>query len=388
MKLRISLVILSLVLSVLIGFQISQSKRGSTLAGETASANGRPDSGSAALSLEKESAAVAPPTTPTPAKKIRIGLSLDTLKEERWQRDRDTFTARAESLGAEVIVLAANSDDVQQLKDCDSLLGRDISVLVIAPHDGAVMARAVERAHEEKVPVCAYDRIITGCDLDYYFTFDNVGVGELQGSYLMKVLFPDGPKATAPKKRIARIYGAPTDNNAKQFKQGQDKAIQPYLDAGLLEIVFADWAEDWKPENAKKITQAAISKAGAEPLDGFLVSNDGTAGGCIQALREEQLAGKIPVTGQDADLDACRRILAGEQAMTVYKPLKRFAELAAEGTVTLARGEKVKTNGTTHNGKIEVPSVQSDIFAVHKNNLRETVVKDGFHPAAALYGEK
>ncbi len=388
MKLRISLVILSLVLSVLTGFQISQSKRGSTPASGSASANARPDDGSAAISLGKEPARATPPLTPTAAKKIRIGLSLDTLKEERWQRDRDTFTARAESLGAEVIVLAANGDDVQQLKDCDSLLGRDISVLVIAPHDGAVMARAVERAHEEKVPVCAYDRIITGCDLDYYFTFDNVGVGELQGSYLMKLLFPDGPKADAPKKRIARIYGAPTDNNAKQFKQGQDKAIQPYLDAGVLEIVFADWAEDWKPENAKKITQAAISKAGAVPLDGFLASNDGTAGGCIQALREEQLAGKIPVTGQDADLDACRRILAGEQAMTVYKPLKRFAELAAEGTVTLARGEKVKTNGTTYNGKIEVPSVQSDIFAVDKNNMRETVIKDGFHPAEALYGDK
>ncbi len=388
MKLRISLVILSLVLSVLIGFQISQSKHGSSLAaGDATSASGKPGESSAPVSAGKETALVPTKATGT-TKKIRIGLSLDTLKEERWQRDRDTFIARVEALGGEVVVLSANSDDVQQLKDCDSLLGRGISVLVIAPHNSVVIARAVERAHEEKVPVCAYDRIIADCDLDYYFTFDNVGVGELQGSYLMKLLFPEGAKAGAVKKRIARIYGAPTDNNAKQFKQGQDKAIQPFLDAGLLEVVFADWAEDWKPENAKKITQAAISKAGATTLDGFLVSNDGTAGGCIQALREEQLAGKIPVTGQDADLDACRRVLAGEQAMTVYKPLKRFAEFAAEGSVALARGEKVKTNGTTNNGKIEVPSVQSDIFAVDQKNMRETVVKDGFHPEAALYGTK
>jgi D-xylose transport system substrate-binding protein len=318
----------------------------------------------------------------------RIGLSLDTLKEERWQRDRDTFVARARELGADVVVLAANSDDVKQITDCNSLLAQDIDVLVIAPHNGDAMSKAVEEAHKLGVPVAAYDRLIKNCDLNLYFTFDNVKVGEQQGKFLMERLFPAGPQAGGPKKRIARIYGAPTDNNARLFKQGQDTALKPFLEGGQLEVVFEDWAEDWKPENGKKITQAAISKAGAEGLDAILASNDGTAGGAITALLEEKLAGRILVTGQDADLEACRRILRGEQTMTIYKPLKQLAERAAEVSVDMAKMKPVVTTVTYDNGRLKVPTVQVDIIAVHKDNLRETVVKDGFHKEEELYGTR
>ena len=190
------------------------------------------------------------------------------------------------------------------------------------------------------------------------------------------------------KKRIARIYGAPTDNNAKLFRQGQNNAIQPYADSGQLEIVHEDWAEDWKPENGKKIAQAAITRAGATPLDAILASNDGTAGGAIQALLEEKLAGQILVTGQDADLEACRRILRGEQTMTIYKPLKLLAEQAAANAVALAQKNGITTGGVTANGKRDVPTVQVDIVAVHKDNIRETVVKDAFHKESELFGEK
>lgn len=341
----------------------------------------------AALEAAQKTTATKPmeSPSPTPAAKPRIGLSLDSLKEERWQRDRDTFVAKAQALGAEVIVLSANSDDTQQIKDCNSLLAQKIDVLVIAPHNGEAMARAVEEAHSSGVPVCAYDRLIRNCDLDYYFTFDNVKVGQLQATFLMQRLFPDGPQKDGPKKRIARIYGAPTDNNAKLFREGQNLGLQPYADSGQLEIVFEDWAEDWKPENGKKITQAAITKAGSVPLDGILASNDGTAGGAIQALLEEKLEGKILVTGQDADLEACRRILRGEQTMTVYKPLKLLAEQAAESAVALARKQTIKAPGMTPNGKRDVPTVHLDIIAVHKDNLRETVIKDGFHKESDIF---
>jgi D-xylose transport system substrate-binding protein len=322
---------------------------------------------------------------PTGKAKPRIGLSLDTLKEERWQRDRDTFVARAQALGAEVIVLSANSDDVQQVKDCNSLLAQNIDVLVIAPHNGEAMSRAVEEAHASKVVVCAYDRLIKNCDLDFYFTFDNVKVGELQGRFLMEKLFPSGAQKDGPKKRIARIYGAPTDNNAKLFQQGQNIALKPFEESGQLEIVFEDWAEDWKPENGKKIAQAAITKAGAAGLDAILASNDGTAGGAIQALLEDKLVGKVLVTGQDADLEACRRILRDEQTMTIYKPLKLLAEKAAEVSVELAKKQPVKLTGATPNGKLDVPTLQVDVVAVHKGNIRETVVKDGFHAETDIF---
>lgn len=306
-----------------------------------------------------------------------IGLSLDTLKEERWQRDRDTFIAEAKRLGATVIVQAANSDDTRQVRDVESLISRRVDVLVIVPHNGAAMTRAVRSANEAKIPVIAYDRLILNAAIDYYLTFDNVKVGEAQAGYVAARLPADR------RARIVRIYGAPTDNNAKLFKQGQDNVLQPLVQAGKVEVVHEDWALDWKPENAKKIMNAAITKAGRN-LDAVVVSNDGTAGGAIQALLEEGLAGKVLVTGQDADLAACQRILRGTQAMTVYKPLKNLAGLAARVAVEVARGNRPATTATLDNGAKPVPSIFEQIVAVDKDNLRATVVADGFHPAAAL----
>ncbi len=306
-----------------------------------------------------------------------IGLSLDTLKEERWQRDRDTFIDEAKKLGATVIVQSANSDDTRQVRDVESLISRHVDVLVIVPHNGAAMTRAVKSANDAKIPVIAYDRLILNANIDYYLTFDNVKVGEAQGSYAAARLPKD---RTA---RIVRIYGAPTDHNAKLFKLGQDNVLNPLIKAGKVEVVHEDWALDWKPENAKKIMNAAVTKAGRN-IDAVVVSNDGTAGGAIQALQEDGLAGKVLVTGQDADLAACQRILRGTQAMTVYKPLKNLAALAARVAVEVASGKKPATIAALDNGSKQVPSIFEKIVTVDKDNLQSTVVADGFHQAEAL----
>ena len=306
-----------------------------------------------------------------------IGLSLDTLKEERWQRDRDTFIAEAKKLGATVIVQSANSDDTRQVRDIESLISRNVDVLVIVPHNGEAMTRAVRSANQARIPVIAYDRLIMNCAIDYYLTFDNVKVGETQAAYVAARLPADRPA------RIVRIYGAPTDNNAKLFKQGQDNILLPLIKGGKVVVVHEDWALDWKPENAKKIMNAAVTKAGRK-IDAVIVSNDGTAGGAIQALQEDGLAGKVLVTGQDADLAACQRILRGTQAMTVYKPLKNLANLAARVAVEVARGQKPATSATTPNGLKPVPSILEKVVSVDRDNLQSTVVADGFHPAAEL----
>ena len=300
-----------------------------------------------------------------------IGLSMDTLKEARWQVDRDLFTRRCEELGARVLVQSANSDDTQQMKDVQSLLTAGAQLLVIIPHDGLAMSAAVDLAHKSDVPVIAYDRIIRDCDLDLYLSFDNVRVGEMQARYLVDHL------PTPGRGRLVRIYGAPSDNNARLFKQGQDNILKPYIDRGEIEVLHEDWAEDWKPENAKRIANAAISK-GAK-FDAILASNDGTAGGAIQALVEEGLAGKIIVTGQDAELAACQRIAGGMQAMTVYKPIKRLATTAAEMAVNMARGKPIVARDVVSNGAIEVPSILCEIIAVERANLVQTVVRDAFH---------
>ncbi len=346
MKLRVSLVVLSCLLSVLIGLVISR--------------------GGAVSPASKDGA------------RPRIGLSMDTLKEERWQGDRDRFVKRAAELGAEVFVQSANSDDTRQIKDVEGLITQGIDVLVIIPHDGAACAKAVEIAHASGVPVLAYDRLITGSELDVYLTFDNVKVGELQAQFLADRFA--GRRGI----KLVRIYGSKTDNNARLFKQGQDNVLDPLIKAGVFEVAHEDWAADWRPENAKKIANAAITKAG-HTIDAILASNDGTAGGAIQALTEEGLAGKVVVTGQDADLAACQRIVAGTQAMTIYKPLSRLANTAAELAVKLAKRQPIVAKAELDNGKVAVPSVLLDVVAVTKENIDDTVIADGFHPREAVY---
>ena len=307
-----------------------------------------------------------------------IGLSMDTLKEERWQSDRDLFVKRAAELGADVSVLAANSDDTRQLRDVESLITNKVDALVIIPHNGAAMAKAVEMAATAGIPVLSYDRLITGCDLDLYITFDNIKVGELQGRFIADRVPPNG------KLRLIRIYGSKTDNNAVLFKQGQDNILRPLIATGKIEVLHEDWAEDWKPENAKKIANAAITRAGPN-FDAILASNDGTAGGAIQALIEEGLAGKIIVTGQDADLAACQRIVHGSQTMTVYKPLTLLAGQAADVAVKMAQRKPIIARAETDNGKMKVPSILLDIVAVTKENMMETVVKDNFRKKEDVY---
>ena len=348
MRLRIALVVLSLILSVLIGLSLSM--------------GGRNVAGSSTAAKDE----------------ILIGLSMDTLKEARWQKDRELFVKAAEAQGAKVLVQSANSDDTRQMQDIEALLSNGVDVLVIVPHNARAMAKAVDKAHEAGIPVIAYDRIITDTDLDLYVSFDNVKVGEKQGQYIIDHL-PKGRKA-----RIVRIFGAKTDNNAFQFKQGQDNALKPYLERGQIEIIHEDWAENWKPENAKKITNAAITKFGPN-FDAILASNDGTAGGAIQALQEEGLAGKILVTGQDAELVACQRIAGGLQAMTIYKPIHKLATAAAELAAKLGKRSPVIATGITNNGKMDVPSVLLEVITVTRENLRETVIADGFHSEADVF---
>lgn len=370
MNIRILLVLVSFALSVATGWVMSRN----------ASAAASPSIGGIPALVSSGAPAQVTPNAPPVKRRPVIGLSMDTLKEERWIKDRDLFIAQAEALGAEVRVQSANSDDTRQLRDVETLITLGVDALVIIPHNGAAMARAVEMAHAEGIPVLSYDRLITGAETDLYITFDNVKVGELQARFLAEKIPAEG------KMRLVRIYGAKTDNNARLFKQGQDNILNPLIAAGKVEVVFEDWAEDWKPENAKKITNAAITKVG-KGIDAVLASNDGTAGGAIQALMEESLAGQVLVTGQDADLAACQRIVNGTQTMTVYKPLTRLAKRAAELAVKLAQRKPLVAKDETDNGVLKVPSVLLDIVAVTKENMKETVIADGFRPESEVYGK-
>ncbi|MEQ8846784.1 substrate-binding domain-containing protein [Botrimarina sp.] len=304
-----------------------------------------------------------------------IGLSLGTLAEERWRRDRDLFVARAEELGADVLTLAGSGDGMRQNRDVEALISRGVGALVIVAFDPAAMSKAVASARARGIPVVCYDRMITDCDVDLYVSFNNFEVGRLQAEYLVQ--------NTPPGARIVRISGPKTDHTAQMFRRGQDSVLGPLVESGAVVLLRDDYASGWRPDEAKKIVAAAITEHG-DAIDGVLATNDGCAGGAVQALLEEGIAGRVVVTGQDADLAACQRIARGHQTMSVYKPLERLATAAADAAVAFARGRTVVARDQVDNGFERVPAILEEAVVVDRLNLRSTVVDSGFHPAEAL----
>jgi len=249
-------------------------------------------------------------------------------------------------------------------------------VLVVAPHNSESAATIVASAHRAGVPVIAYDRLINGADLDLYISFDNLRVGELQAEYAV---------ARKPRGNYVLIAGAPTDNNARLYHEGQMKVLKPHVDQGDIHIVGDQWANDWQPVEALKIMENALTR-NDNRVDAVVVSNDGLAGGAIQALAEQKLAGTVLVTGQDAELSACRRVVAGTQSMTVYKPIRALAARGAEVAILLARKQPVPdATRTLHNGFKDVPCILIPPIAVDRDNVAATVVADGFHALADVY---
>ena len=320
----------------------------------------------------------APATSSGASKKLRIGLSMDSLSLERWQRDRDEFARRATELGAEVLVQSADGKDAVQVKQAENLLTQGVDVLVVVPHNAEVCASIVESARQQKVPVLSYDRLIRNSDVDFYVSFDNYKVGELQARYIYE---------RAPKGNYILLGGAPTDNNAQMLREGQLKVLKAAIDRGDIKVIADQWARDWLASEALRHTENALTQARNDVV-AVVASNDSTAGGVVQALEEQKLAGKVLVSGQDADLAACQRVVAGTQSMTVYKPIAPLARRAAEIAVALAKDEKPESNAKVHNGFKDVPTYFLTPISVDKSNMDETVIKDGYRKEKDVHQNK
>lgn len=312
---------------------------------------------------------------------IKVGVSFATLQEEKWERDRANMEAKAKELGMELIVQSANGDEELQNSQCENLITQGVDALIVIAQDSSAASSIVETAHEAGVPVVAHDRLIANCDLDFYVTFDCYFVGVLQAQYAVE---------HAPKGNYFLVSGSPTDNNAHLMRAGQMSVLQPYIDKGDIKIVVDQWCEGWNPEDALKYVEDGLS-ANNNDVVCVLTSNDGTAGGAIQALAEQGLAGDVVVTGLDAELAACQRVVEGIQSMTIYRRFALCDETAVEAAYMLARGEDPGTKfeiSETDNGKVKVPSVLLNdpeyIFAATPENM-DIVIADGWHAEADIY---
>ncbi|ELY4590339.1 D-xylose ABC transporter substrate-binding protein [Cronobacter sakazakii] len=308
------------------------------------------------------------------AKDVKIGMAIDDLRLERWQKDRDIFVSKAESLGAKVFVQSANGNEETQMSQIENMINRGVDVLVIIPYNGQVLSNVVAEAKREGIKVLAYDRMINNADIDFYISFDNEKVGEIQAQSLVDKV---------PQGNYFLMGGSPVDNNARLFRDGQMKVLKPFIDSGKIKVVGDQWVDGWLPENALKIMENALT-ANNNKIDAVVASNDATAGGAIQALSAQGLAGKVAISGQDADLAGIKRIIAGTQTMTVYKPITQLANTAAEVAVELGNDKQPKSDATLNNGLKEVPARLLTPIKVDKSNIESTVIKDGFHKKSEL----
>ena len=306
----------------------------------------------------------------TKSDKIQIGFSMDSFLIERWQRDRDLFVSKAQELGAEVNIQNANGDVQEQISQIEYFIEKKMDVIVIVAIDADALTDVVAKAKRENIKVIAYDRLIRNANVDLYISFDNEKVGALMADYLLRAVGNNGT--------IIRINGSPTDNNVKMVSTG----FENVLSGTNVRIDKEVYADGWLAETGFTATNEYLI-TGKVPM-GIMCGNDGIAAQAIKALAENRLAGKVFVVGQDADLDACQRIVEGTQSMTVYKPVENLAQKAAEEAVSMAKGELLDTEDTIFDGTYDVPYEKLEPIAVTKENMDEVIIGK-FHQKDEVY---
>ncbi|GAA4802877.1 sugar ABC transporter substrate-binding protein [Streptomyces ziwulingensis] len=305
---------------------------------------------------------------------IKVGLLLPENATARYEKlDKPLIEKKVKELTdnkGEVVYANAKQDASLQNQQVDTMVTNKVDVLIVDAVDYKAIAGSVKKAKDAGIKVVAYDRLAEG-PIDAYTSFDNVTVGKTQGEALLKAL---GDKAEDG--QIVMMNGSATDPNAKQFKDGAHSVLD-----GKVKIGREYDTKEWKPENANANMEGAISALGKDKVVGVYSANDGMAGGIITALKAAGLS-DIPVTGQDAELNGVQRIITGEQYMSVYKSYPQEAEVAAEMAVALAKGEsldsiaKDSVDSATTKG---VPSVIVPVVSLTKDNINDTVIKDGIY---------
>lgn len=308
---------------------------------------------------------------------IRIGFSAtsDTFLLERWDRDIKIFMAAARAEGAEVLFAKSPGNALGQIPQIQYLMEQNIDVLVVIPQDMELLAGIIKKIRDKGIPVLAYDRPIMGVPISGYVSFDNRVVGRLLASALV---------SEAATGNYLIVNGSIRDNNSYEVNRGVHEILDPYIERNDIKIVEEIWLDEWSFDEAIEKIDAVMARN--PDIQAISAANDMLAEAAIRLLSERRLAGKVAVVGQDADLLSCQRVVEGTQLMTVYKPIPRLAERAAILAVQLARNELPEPDQYIDNNSgqdlaffVETP------IAVYKEQMDETIIKDGFHLKDDVY---
>jgi len=312
--------------------------------------------------------------------KVKIGFILKTMQEERYQRDKAAFIAKAEEMGAEVYFDSANNDEQTQLAKFENMLAKGCQVIVLQPVNTGTAGNMVRMANDEGVKVVGYDSMLVNGPLDYMVMQDSWAVGNLQGEAMVEWL---KAKKGAVEGKVALIMGQPGDSNAAAMSSGALKIIE---ENPGLELVVQQSHEGWSPDKAMATAENALTKF-ANKIDAFICNNSGMARGVVAALDAQGLADteKVFVAGSDADLVNIQYVAQGKQTVEIWKKIKPLAETSAEVAVKLANGEDVKADMEIDNGFTKVPTVVTSVVLITKDNIDSTIIAEGFYTKEQVY---
>jgi D-xylose transport system substrate-binding protein len=340
----------------------------------------------------------APAATQAPAaqpaastEKIKVGLSFSDFATERWKNEEQLLRKMLEEKGYEVLTQEANHDVKLQNDQIDNMVSQGAKGLIIIAEDGDAIVTSVDKAAAAGVKVLAYDRLIKSPKIAAYLSFNNNEVGRQQADGVMKAVgIENWDVAGKGKLRLVKLGGSPTDNNAVLFRQGQDEILAKYADK--IEVVADQWVDNWDAANALKLMENILTAANND-VDAVVASNDGTALGTLQAMKAQGLAGKVPISGQDATADGCNSIVKGELTVSILKDIRNLSPLAVDMMDKLLKGGTIEnlknytmaelTNDKTKTG--EVPCVFLPVQQVTKDNVYDLVVKSGFQSYDDVY---
>jgi D-xylose transport system substrate-binding protein len=307
---------------------------------------------------------------------LKIGFSVGDFSSDRWSQEPQIFNEAAKSQGARVLFEYAYGDAAKQLSQAGMLIAAGVKVLVVFPTSAENWEGIIALAHKEGVKVIAYERMMKNVDVDYYFSFYNEDVGRQQAQYAVNL---------HPKGNYLLLEGPTNDINSLLFLRGQKEVLKPYVDKGDIKIVLEKHLDTWNSIDAYNMVQSFLEK-NKIPIDAIVAANDELAGGSIMALEMAQTGNTPVITGQDATVGGCQNIIDGKQNMTVYKSIRNLATQSAQNCVRLARGEKpVNINSAMTNGTRDIPAMLLKTAVVDKNNMKQTVIADGYLKADQLH---
>lgn len=305
---------------------------------------------------------------------LKIGFILSTLQEERYLKDQKYFLDEAKKLGFEAIIVSADNNPQTQTAKVENLLARGVKALVIQPVNSDAAANLVRLAHEDKVPVVAYDRLIANAPVDFYVTQDSYKVGVLQAEAAAKTIGGKG--------NVVILMGQAGHSVANEITRGNMDTFKKYPD---IKVVVQKNHENWSPALALTTVENALAQY-KNNIQAIVANNSGMANAAVQALNEQKLIGKVFVAGADADLSAVKNIVADKLQLDILKDIEPLARTSARVAWQLAKNEKPRTATTVKSGSFEVPSIATPVYPIDKQRLEERIFKTGFHSRQDVYG--